>query len=317
MLSILSATILSSAKFLITMVPIFAIGVIAAEFLVALGWIHKITWITRPLTAFGHLKSECGAGFMTAFLSPAAGNAMLVQYHEQGRIGKQELLICAVVNTFPGIVMHWRTMLPVALPLIGMAGLVYYGLLVLVGLIKTLLALVASRFLLSPDNPTAAQTPVEKAKTQSPSWALVWESAQKSKKLIIRILRTTIPITLVMFGLIHAGVFEHLKNGLAGLTTFLPLSPAALSIVVTRLGSNVGAFTVAGNLLYAGSVSSRDVVISLLMGNLLASGINLRYLIPYYFGIFGSAMGTQALAISTGLRMIIMTGVIVVLLLYF
>ena len=313
MLLILGSTLVSTMKFLCTMLPVFVAGVVAAEFIVALGWVNKIAWITRPLTALGHLKPECGTSFLTAFLSPAAGNAMLVRHHESGLIDRRELLVSAIVNTFPGIVMHWRTMLPIVIPLIGISGLVYYGLLVLVGFIKTIIALFMGRFYLDRKNSSASWISTKNSSTISPSWNLLFESVKKSQKIIFRVIRTTIPITFVMFLLIHAGVFDHLNKGLAGLTDFLSISPESLSIVVTRIGSNIGAFTVAGNLLYAGNITGREVVLSLLIGNLLASGINLRYLIPYYFGIFGPGMGLRILIVSTGLRMVIMTALICIL----
>jgi hypothetical protein len=307
------STLVSSGKCLATMIPVFFAGVVAAEVLVALGWIDRIAWITRPLTALGRLRKECGASFLTAFFSPAAGNAMLVRHHAAGLIDRRELLIAAMVNTFPGIVMHWRTMLPVALPLIGVWALVYYGLLVLVGLIKTMLALLAGRFMLKPidaHGPGGDPVTIER---RSMSWKLVGDSIKKSRGMLLRMVRTTVPVTLIMFLLIHAGAFERLNQGLAFLTAFVPLPPEALSIVATRLGSNIGAFTVAGSLLYAGRIAGQDVVLALLAGNLLASGINLRYLIPYYLGIFGTGMGIRVLAISTGLRMAIMLGLICVL----
>ncbi|GBC63479.1 nucleoside recognition protein [Desulfonema ishimotonii] len=311
--SVLFSTLVSSGRFLASMIPIFFAGVVVAEVLVALGWIDRIAWITRPLTSLGHLKKECGTSFLTAFFSPAAGNAMLVRHHEAGLIDRRELLIAAMVNTFPGIVMHWRTMLPMALPLIGVWALVYYGFLVLVGFIKTMVALLVGRFVLKPINAHAPENGPVKIETQSMSWELVKGSINKSRGMLLRMIRTTVPVTLIMFLLIHAGAFERLNRGLAFLTAFVPLSPEALSIVATRLGSNIGAFTVAGSLLYSERIVGQDVVLALLIGNLLASGINLRYLVPYYFGIFGTGMGIQVLTVSTGLRMAIMLGLIGVL----
>jgi len=310
MIAVLAAAALSTLKFLVAIVPVFSVGVIVAEFIVALGWMNKIAWITRPLTRIGHLKPECGASFLTAFLSPSAGNAMLVRHHEAGRITRKELIIAAIVNTFPGIVMHWRTVLPIAIPLIGIYAFVYYGFLVLVGGLKTIAALLAGHFLLEPDNAYTTIPSAEKQEGASPTWALWVESAKKSRKIIFRVIKTTIPVTAVMFILIHAGMFDYFNTWISGLTGFLPLSPEALSVVATRLASNVGAFTVAGNLLYASKLSGREVVLSLLVGNLLASGINLRFLIPYYLGIFGPGTGWQVLAVSTGLRMAIMAALI-------
>ncbi len=313
MLAILGSAFLSTLKFLAAMVPVFAAGVIGAEFIVALGWVNKIAWITRPLTRLGHLKPECGASFLTAFLSPAAGNAMLVQHFDAGLIDKRQLVIAAIANTFPGIVMHWRSMLPMAIPLIGVWAVVYYLLLVLVGFIKTIIALLMGRLFLDQHRADRSNDFGTISPAAAPSWTLFISSVKKGRQTIFRVIKTSVPVTAVMFLLIHAGVFDHVSQWLSGLTWFVPLSPKALSIVATRLASNVGAFTVAGNLLYAGKVSGPEVVMALLVGNLLASGINLRYLIPYYFGIFGSGTGLWVLAVSTGLRVVIMVGLIWVL----
>lgn len=313
MADIVTAAFLSSLKFLATVLPVFAAGVVAAEFLVGLGWIDRIAWLARPLTALGHLKQECGVSFLTAFLSPAAGNSMLVRHHEAGRISRRELLIAAVVNTFPGIVMHWRTMLPVALPLIGVFALLYYGLLILVGLVKTVLALLAGRILLRAETTSRVAPLPEEHRPRPPLRRLLVDSLRQSRKTLLRIACTTVPLTFAVFLLIQAGAFAYLNERLAFLTAYLHLSPEALSIAATRIGSNIGAFTVAGNLLEAGRIDGREVVLALLIGNLLASGINLRYLIPYYFGIFGPDLGAEVLILSTGLRILVMVGLIAIL----
>ncbi len=313
MSSVITSSVISSLKFLATVLPICAVGVIGAEFIVALGWIDRIAWIACPLTSAGNLKNECGASFLTAFLSPAAANSMLVRYHESGVISRRELLIAAIVNTFPGIMMHWKTMLPVALPLIGVFALIYYALLVLVGLIKTMLALLIGRLFLDAADPIVSEAHTSKVVPKSGFWDNLVVSVKRSQKTILHIIYATVPITFVMFLLINAGFFNHLNKGLGFLTAYIPLCPEALSIVVTRIVSNIGAFTIAGNLLYAGNVTGRDVVLSLLIGNVLASGVNIRYLIPYYFGIFGPRLGIQVLSISMGMRIVIMIGLILVL----
>ena len=313
MFPVITSALASSLKFLATVIPIFAVGIVAAEFLVELGWVDRIGWLARPLTALGHLKPECGVSFLTAFVSPAAGNSMLVRYHDAGRIGRRELLIAAIANTFPGIVMHWRTMLPVALPLIGPFGLAYYGFLVLVGLIKTGLALLMGRFLLKAGDPGASEDRPEDVRARPRFRDALANSVRKSQKTFLRIVRTTVPITIGMFLLIEAGAFDLLNERLEFFTEHVPLPPEALSIVLTRIGSNIGAFTVAGNLLSTRIVAGRDVVLALLIGNVLATGVNVRYLIPYYFGIFGPGLGVRVLTLSMGLRIVVMLGLIGVL----
>ena len=138
-----------SLDYLLTIIPIMVIGVIAAEFLIEIGWIHKLGFIVSPLTKFAHLREECNISFITAFGSPAASNSMLKKLYDDGLIERKELIVASLINSFPSIIMHWRTLLPVFIPLLGMAGLIYLGILTAVGLLRTLVTLLIGRFLLS------------------------------------------------------------------------------------------------------------------------------------------------------------------------
>lgn len=303
------ATLRSSWRFLGPFVPMLAAGIIAAEVLVALGWMRRLAWLGRPLTALGHLPDECAVSFVTAFMSPAAANAMLVRHHQNGIIDRRALIATAIVNTFPGVILHWRTVLPAALPLIGRWGLVYYGLLVLVGLLKTVVVALTTRLLLAPPDKGRREIPPGQ-ESRLPLGQLLGASLRRSWRPLWRILSTAVPMALAAFALIESGVFVALERHLDFVLDYLPLAPAALAVVAARVVSNVGAFAVAGGLLTAGQLGGRDVVLALLVGNLLATGLNLRYLVPYYLGIFGPRLGVQVLAMSTLLRLAVMVVVI-------
>lgn len=108
----------------------------------------KIAFLARPITNFAHLRDECGASFLTAFASATSANAMPAAFYKDKVIEKKELFIVSMMTSFPAIVTHWRPMLPVLIPLLGIVGIIYSGMLTLVGLIKTMLIMTAGRFLL-------------------------------------------------------------------------------------------------------------------------------------------------------------------------
>lgn len=118
-----------SLWFLAKTLPFMVIGVIFAELIVALKIVDKIAFVARPITNFAHLRDECGASFLTAFASATSANAMLAAFYKDKIIEKKELFIASMMTAFPAIVTHWRPMLPVLIPLLGIVGIIYFGML--------------------------------------------------------------------------------------------------------------------------------------------------------------------------------------------
>jgi hypothetical protein len=121
-----------------------------------------------------------------------------------------------------------------------------------------------------------------------------------------------IPVTFAVFLFIGLGVFEYAASHLGVVARYFPIPIESLPVVATRLASPVGAYTMAGSLLAKGVLGSRDVVMALLVGTLLSTIPNLRYLIPYYYGIFGPAIGTQLVIVSTCLRVLVFAALVAV-----
>ena len=305
-----------SLHFLSMTVPFMVIGVIFAELIVALRLVDKIAFIARPLTNFAHLSDECGASFMAAFVSPASANSMLAAFYKDKIIEKKELFIASMMTSFPAIVMHWRPMLPILIPLLGVAGIIYFCILMLVDLIKTLLIMLAGRFLLVKKNSNCGYTNSPKEK-RPPLKEAVKISLQASKGTIKRILMMTIPITFIVFILLTIGVFNVLASYLSGVSTYFPIQPEGLSIIAAQFASFVVAITVAGNILSTGVLTGKGIIMTLLVGDVLKSFLTMvRFLTPYYVGIFGPKNGLQIMLLSTTIRTGIMLVVIFVLALF-
>lgn len=302
-----------SIDYLAYIVPYMIVGVILAELFVELGWIEKIGFLVLPLTKFAHLRNECGVSFLTAFASPAAANASLKHLYDEELIDERELIISSILNSFPSIIMHWRTLLPVLVPLLGVTGLIYIGLLTLVGFIKTTIVLFMGHFMLDekPDNPNIEQT----SRSSFPDAFRL--SIGRSKKTLGRILGVMIPTTIVVFILIDMGLFDALATHLQAISEYLPVPASGLPIIAAQFASKIAAYTIAGNMLTEGILSSRDIVVTLLVGKILSSITTIRILAPYYMGIFGPRLGLKVMLLSALLREGILIVITLLLIMFF
>ncbi len=293
--------------------PPIVLGLVLAEMIVVLNAVERIAFLAKPVTRFSHLSDAAGASFMMAFFSAASTNSMLAGYYNDRIIEKKELFVASLVNSFPATTMHWRSLLPVLIPLLGFTGLVYFGLLMAVGLVKTGLVMVAGRLLLEGKNgdPDTFAIGERKGEDTSPNRpplkkALII-SVKASRPKVMRVVKMTTGIMFLVSVLIEVGAFDLLTIYLSGIRNYLPLPAAGLSIVAAQFAGYVAAYTVAGGLLAAGELSGKDVVVTLMVGNVITSAAwAFRWLIPSHAGIFGPRIGTELVICSTGLRDLIM-----------
>jgi len=291
--------LISAFKYLAIMVPSMILGVVLLNLVINLHLLDRLSWMARPINRFGHLRDECGLSFISAFGSPTVANSMLVDLYQKGEMRKKELYVASLANSFPAILMHWHSMLPILIPLLGVTGLAYFAILVLVGFLKTGLILLTGRFIL----PKRENHRSEKKKKERPAFRLAFrESIYQSKGMVKRIAAITIPVTIIVFVMIDLGVFDALATPLEDISKYLPIPPEGITIIGAQFANNVAAYTVASNFLLKGVLNGYQIIIILLVGNVLTSIAGLRYLIPYYTGIFGPRLGTELMVISTVLR---------------
>ena len=104
--------------------------------------------------------------------------------------------------------MHWRPMLPVLLPLLGWVGAFYFCMLVIVGLLKTLLIMLAGRILLEEKRKIDDREDRDGVREGKRSKDIkirikeaIRESLQSSFPVIKRIVLMTVPTTFIVFTL--------------------------------------------------------------------------------------------------------------------
>ena len=73
---------------------------------------------------------------------------MLVDFYKKGIITKKELYISSLIDAFPAMLRHWDSLLPILIATLGFFGIIYFIILVLIGLIQTIIFMVVGKITL-------------------------------------------------------------------------------------------------------------------------------------------------------------------------
>ena len=287
--------LLSALKYLATVIPATILGIVLMELFIELGWIQKLSFVTAPFMRFGHLREEVGVSFLASFGSPTAGNAMVAELNKKGLIDRRETVVASLVTSFPATFIFVRDLLPVLIILLGTTGLIYLGIVMAVGFLRTAITLVLGRILLPPKGHLMIQQKPERKRFRD-----AFKTALSVSWIPLRrVIPPMVIAAVIIFQLIDIGFFEKISVYLEGLPVLRYLPAEALPIIAAWFASNIGAYTIAGRLLTEGMLSPKEIVIALLAGRVLSSLVRLRFTIPYYTGIFSPGLGMQIMLLST------------------
>lgn len=180
---------------------------------------------------------------------------------------------------------------------------------VFVGFFRTGITLIVGRLLLPPKQHIKFKKDIKKKK---PSEA--FRAALSASWIPLRMVVVTMAVTaIVVFQLIDMGFFDAISAYLKDISALQYLPSESLPVIAAWFASNIAAYTIAGSLLNEGILSSKEIVIALLVGRVLSSITRLRFTIPYYTGIFSPALGIKIMMISTLMQDGIMAAIIVML----
>lgn len=279
-----------------------SLGLAFANFIESLNWTHKIARISRPLIRLGHLSSDTGASFSMAFFSGVAANSMLAEAFDEKRINKKELVCANLFNSLPTYFLHLPTMFFITAPLIKGAALIYVSITLAAALLRTLIIIVVGRFLLEKKKYETVE--LAKVKQLSLREALV-KTGKRFRKRLKKVVFFTVPIYTIIFIINKSGGFNLVESFMADHLGILSwLHPQSLGIIVLHLVAEFTAgLAVAGALLDAGTMSYREIVLALLVGNVLSSPVRaVRHQFPYYAGIFSPRIALELILYNQSFR---------------
>jgi hypothetical protein len=292
-----------------------SIGLIVGQVIEASGWTKALASVAAPFFRFGNMAPQCSAAFTTAFVSGAAANAMLVDFYKDDKICKRELFLANFVNQLPAYFLHLPTTFFIIVPLTGWAGGGYLLVTFVAVLIRTAFLLLYGHL-----SPSIALCDLKAETLEAPfkgkkAALSFWRSIRaKFITRLVNIATFVVPIYVFIFIVNALGFFDWARQAMAQyvVTTIMPVE--SLSLVVLSFAAEfTSGFAAAGALLEAGVLTTKQTVVALLVGNIIAFPIRaLRHQLPRYMGIFAPKMGSQLLLMGQGLRVgsIIFVGLI-------
>jgi hypothetical protein len=264
------------------------------------GLTGRIGRLFAPLLRFGHLKEPSALAFTTAFFSAITAATILMNAYQDETISRRELMISALILTFPAFFAHVPTMFFIITPFVGILGVYYLLILLGADMLRTTAYLLYGRLALPPYRPVAVTSPAT-----SQTWTQIWEDTwRKFLSRLYTILVITIPIFVGVFLAREAGLFEWLRGRLTVLLMGVDLPVEAFSILAFSLAAEtVGGFAAAGALLESQALSPGVILFTLVLGTILASPMRaVRHQLPYYLGIYTPALGLKLMILSQVFR---------------
>lgn len=273
-----------------------SVGLLVANFIEALNWTHHLAVLARPLIGLGHMSAITGASFSMAFFSGVAANTMLAEAHNKEELTKRELVLANLFNSLPRFFLHLPTVFFLTAPFLGGGAFIYVGITFAAALLQTLLVVVVGRIVL-PGGGSAVEMSSRPKVGAAEAWA---RSMGRLRKRLPRIMKFLLPIYLGFFLLNHWGVFDRLQEMMTQVWFFSWLNPESLSIVILHVTTEFSAGLAAASVLLAdNSLTIKEVVLALLVGNILAAPIRaLRHQLPYYMGIFSPKLAMELVTVS-------------------
>lgn len=303
-LNILTA-LFSDFVFPLTRIIFFvAVGLVIAQLIESLAWTKKVMQFSAPITRMAHFSSTATAAFSLAFVSGVSANSLLAEGHSEGKIKKNELVLANLLNSLPRFFLHLPTVFFLTLPFIKSAALTYVGITFLAALAQTLLVIIIGRITLEKRvYESAQQKEQKKIEWKSLGKRIVKRLKRRMKKLLLFM----VPIYLIFFLLTRYGIFAHIEHVILDSGWFLSwLPPQSLGIIILHVTTEFSAGLAAASVLLANNtLSSEQIVMALLVGNLLATPMRaLRHQFPYYTGIYPFKLAMELILVSQGLRIL-------------
>ncbi|MFH1489099.1 MAG: nucleoside recognition protein [Pseudomonadota bacterium] len=283
-----------------------ALGLAFGQMIEVSGWTKTMARLAGPLFRFGNLGQRCSAAFTAAFFSGVSSNAMLLEFYKSEKITRKQLFLSNFINQMPAYFLHLPTTFFIVIPLTRWAGALYFLLTFLAMIFRTLVFLLYGHL----QKGMNSQEEGEEAATGHPGKkgpAGLWKTIRdRLPARLTGVAVYVIPVYVLVYMVNAAGVFEAARRWLAAyvVTTLLPME--SLSVVILSFAAEfTSGFAAAGALLDAGALTTKQTVLALLIGNIVAFPVrSLRHQLPRYMGIFSPKMGAQLLLMGQGFRIL-------------
>ena len=316
---IIHASLLYATYYVAKIVPIIAIGIFVTSFAVNIGLMKKFDRLIKPLSSKANISAVSALSVVTCMFSTTTGYSMLVDGLNEKIISERELIATTVISSFPSILPHLFTFfVPVVIPILGLTtGTIYVCIVGLAAFLKSCIGIILARLWLkrTPSTPQLPGLDPAPAPVGDKNKALN-KSAKSTYKLLKRIVPTMFITLFLVSVAMELNLFESFSAILEPVTNILGLESEIALISATDIVNTYAGIILAGSLLGEGLISTKGVLIALLLGTVVSfSARFVKHSLPLHVSLFGPKLGSKTVAINAATTLAIDVLFIAVLLL--
>jgi hypothetical protein len=302
---IIHSSLLYAAYYTVKIVPIIALGVLATSFAVNIGLMKKFDRLIKPLSSKANISTLSALSVVTCTFSTTAGYSMLSDGLNEKMISEREVIATTLISSFPSILSHFFPFfIPVVIPILGLTtGSIYVCLVGLAALLKTCFGIFLARLWLKDANncsakPTLSSLDPARAPVGNNKSA-VNKSAKSTYKMLKRIVPTMFITLFLVSVAMELNLFESFSAILEPVTSILGLESEIALISATEIVNTYAGIILAGSLLGEGLISTKGVLIALLLGTVVSfSARFVRHSLPLHVSLFGPKLGGKTVAVN-------------------
>ena len=310
-IDIIYTSLVYAAYYTARIIPIIAVGIFVTNFAVNTGLMKKLDWLIYPISSKANISTISALSVVTCTFSTTAGYSMLTDGLNKKTISEKEVIVTTIISSFPSILSHLFTFfIPVIIPILGLTtGSLYVCVVGLVSIIKSCIGIILAKLWLPriyPDQNTPLHA-FDQAdnKTKNNKSAFV-KSTKSTYRMLKRIVITMFIMLFLVSVAFELNFFDYFSAFLDPITNHLGLESEVALISATEIVNSYAGIILAGNLQNEGLVSTKGVLIALLLGTVVSlSARSVKHSLPLHISLFGPKLGSKTVAINAVMTFII------------
>ena len=291
----------TSAYYTIKISIIVLTTVFIVNYIMNTGVMKKLSNLLSPILRKLRINPLSISSILTCFFSPTVGYSILAEGLKENKINEKEIIGTSLANSFPSVLSHTFTFfIPVVVPILGWTGILFVLIRLGVALTKTIIGFV---YLSIISKDYSFEVPdINKLDKK--------ENAKKSFKSTLRFAKRLIPILFFMMTLViylsKVGFFDYVERFVKPITNLLNLNPNVGILALTEIMNVQAAIVMAGGFLNEGILSSKEVLIGLIIGNVLTFSTRyVKHSLPLHVSLFGAKLGTKIVMVNAAITLLL------------
>ena len=290
-----------SAYYTIKISIIVLTTVFIVNYIMNTGVMKKLSNLLSPILRKLRINPLSISSILTCFFSPTVGYSILAEGLKENKINEKEIIGTSLANSFPSVLSHTFTFfIPVVVPILGWTGILFVLIRLGVALTKTIIGFV---YLSIISKDYSFEVPdINKLDKK--------ENAKKSFKSTLRFAKRLILILFFMMTLViylsKVGFFDYVERFVKPITNLLNLNPNVGILALTEIMNVQAAIVMAGGFLNEGILSSKEVLIGLIIGNVLTFSTRyVKHSLPLHVSLFGAKLGVKVVMVNAAITLLL------------